>query len=114
MPPIQLSDETYHQLAEFERFSAAATDLPMPLAPLADYLIQVGIEHMVTAVLTPQDPETLLSTILQMARHHPEPTFRFLTDILQRGKAINDAQLAEFREQMQRRIGFQPPTKPEK
>ena len=47
MPQIEISEETFKQLSEFNRFSQAASDIDLPLHQFADYLIQVGIDHMV-------------------------------------------------------------------
>jgi hypothetical protein len=111
MPQVEISEETFEQLSEFSRFSQTASDIDLPLHQLADFLIQVGIDHMVTSILAQHDAEVLLKTILQMGRQHPEQTYGYMADIMLRGKEINEEKLAEFREQMQRRIGFRPPEK---
>jgi hypothetical protein len=46
-----------------------------------------------------------------MGRQHPEQTYGYMADIMLQGKEINEKKLAEFREQMQRRIGFRAPEK---
>jgi hypothetical protein len=113
MPQVEISDETFKQISEFSRFSHAASDIEVPLHQLADYLIQVGIDHMLTSIFAQQDAEVLLKTILQMGRHHPEETYGYMADVMLQGKEINEQILAELREQMERRMGFTPPNKPE-
>jgi hypothetical protein len=108
---IEISKETFKQLSEFARFSRHASDMELPLNQMADLLIQIGIDHMVASVLAPQDVETVLNTILQLGPHHPKETFGYMADVMLRGKEINEAKLAEMREQMQRRIGFKPPNR---
>ena len=106
MPQIDISEETFKQLSEFRRFSLAASEIDLPLHELADYLIQVGVDHMVTSIFAVQEPSVILASLLQMGRLHPEQTYGYMADVMLLGKEINDAKLAEFREQMQRRIGF--------
>jgi len=106
---IEISDETFKQLSEFAQFSHAASEMELPLNEMADFLIQTGIDHMVTLVLPSQDPEILLKTILQMGRQHPKETYGHMADVMLLGKEINEARLVEMREQMQRRIGFKQP-----
>lgn len=111
MPQIEISEETFKQLSNFRRFSLAASEIELPLHQLADYLVQIGIDQMVTSILAVQDPEVLLSSILQMGRLHPEQTYGYMADVMLQGKEVNQAKLADLREQMNRRIGFNPPEK---
>ncbi|HLI64578.1 MAG TPA: hypothetical protein VKV05_14380 [Terriglobales bacterium] len=112
MPQIEITDETYQQLSAFSHFSQAASEMELTLDQLADYLIQFGIDQMVTTIIASQDAELMLKMILQMGRQHPEQTYGYMADVMHVGKEINEAKLAELREQMQRRIGFQPPDQP--
>jgi hypothetical protein len=106
VPQIEISEETFKQLSEFSRFSHAASEVEVPFDQLADYLIQVGIDHMVALVLAQQEAGVLLKTILQMGRQHLEQVCGYMADVMLQGKEINEANLAELREQMGRRIGF--------
>jgi hypothetical protein len=100
-------------LSEFSHYSHAASEIALPLDQLADYLIQVGIEQMVTSVLASQESEVLLSTILQLGRQHPEQVYGYMAEVMLQGKEIIEAKFAALREQMERRIGFVAPKKPE-
>jgi hypothetical protein len=109
MPQIEITEETFQQLSAFRRFSRVASDMDLTLDQLADYLIQFGIDQMVTSIIATQDAELMLKMILQMGRQHPEQTYGYMTDVMHVGKEINETKLAELREQMQRRIGFHVP-----
>src|SRR5258708_40272192 len=99
MAKIEITQETYDQLCQFSQLSKAASDIDLPLDQLADFLIQSEIDQMLGSILGAQEPGTLLTTILQLGRRHPQPTYGHLVDLLASGKEVNQQKRAEIQEQ---------------
>jgi hypothetical protein len=109
MNEFTLTDDLLKRVTEFKRVVQAVVGEEVDLDNCFSLIFDRGLDSMLADILGNIEQPVLLASFQQLASRYPAEVYGYVAETLRKGEAVN-----EDRERLRKKLGFQPPDRPER
>jgi hypothetical protein len=103
MASIEISDELFQRVREFQAVLTALADKDITAEACTELILQQGLDSMLANLFGPQGAGAMLQTIQQLSVKYPKEVYQFIAEIINAGESEIE------KERVKNELGFHSP-----
>lgn len=86
MATLEISDDLFERVKEFQAVIKAVTDEDISCEATAELVLQQGLDSLMANLFGPQGAGVMLQTLQQLAAKYPQEIYRFIAETIDAGE----------------------------